>query len=153
LVALVAAAPLRAARRGGPARRAHEHTTGVELSSLASAGAAPQTARFSQGIFKVTHTGKTTDLTLTERLASCKKARTAAAKPRSRRLFGDGKGRFRTKGAFAAATVRGTKWLLQDSCAGTLVRVSQGAVSVRDNVRRKTVTVRAGKRYLAAARR
>ena len=46
-------------------------------------------------------------------------------------------------------TVRGTEWLVQDSCAGTLTRVARGVVSVRDNVRRKTIVVRAGKKYLA----
>jgi hypothetical protein len=45
--------------------------------------------------------------------------------------------------------VRGTKWLVQDSCAGTLTRVTKGAVTVRDLVKRKTVIVRAGKRYVA----
>ncbi len=109
----------------------------VELSSVSAAGAPPQKARFSEGIFKVTQSGALTDLTLTEPLAPCKKAkaRAAATKPKSRRLWGDGKGKFRTKGAYAAATVRGTKWMVQDSCAGTLVRVTQGVVSVRDQVR------------------
>jgi hypothetical protein len=128
----------------------------VELTSIAGRGEAPQTARFSRGMFVVSQSGRTTDLTLAEPLAPCK-ARSAAGKkkrkPTSRRLWGDGKGRFRTRGRYAAATVRGTKWMVQDSCAGTLVRVTAGSVTVRDNVRKKTVVVRAGKRYLAAARR
>ena len=94
------------------------------------------------------------ELALTEKLAPCSsRARAAQKKPKSRRLWGDGKGKFRTKGRYAAATVRGTRWLTQDSCAGTLVRVTQGSVSVRDNVLRKTVIVRKGKRYLARPRR
>jgi hypothetical protein len=68
-------------------------------------------------------------------------------------VWGNAKGHFRTKGRYAAATVRGTRWLTQDSCAGTLIRVAQGSVSVRDNVLRKTVIVRKGKRYLARPRR
>jgi hypothetical protein len=36
-----------------------------------------------------------------------------------------------------------------DRCDGTLTRVVRGVVSVRDTVRGKTVTVRAGKQYLA----
>ena len=48
--------------------------------------------------------------------------------------------------------MRGTKWLVQDSCAGTLTRVVRGTVRVRDNVKRKTITVRAGKSYLAKPR-
>jgi hypothetical protein len=66
-----------------------------------------------------------------------------------RRLWGDGKGRFRTKGVRAAATVRGTKWLTEDRCDGTLVRVERGRVEVRDFARKRTVIVTAGKSYLA----
>ena len=53
----------------------------------------------------------------------------------------DGKGRFRTSGSYGSATVRGTKWLVQDSCAGTLVRVARGVVEARDFGRRRTVSV------------
>jgi hypothetical protein len=49
--------------------------------------------------------------------------------------------------------VRGTKWFVRDSCAGTLTRVVHGVVSVRDDVRHKTITLRAGKKYLARPRR
>ena len=86
-------------------------------------------------------------------------SRAAAAAPRrprrpsKRHLWGDGKGAFRTSGKYSSATVRGTKWLVKDSCAGTLTRVVRGTVKVRDKVRRKTVTVRAGKSYLAKPRR
>ena len=76
-------------------------------------------------------------------------ASAAAKKPKKRRLWGDGRGKFRTKGSYSSATVRGTKWLVSDSCAGTLTRVVRGVVSVRDILKRKTVRVRAGKRYLA----
>jgi hypothetical protein len=37
-------------------------------------------------------------------------------------------------------------------CDGTLVRVTDGVVEVRDLVRGRTVQVRAGKSYLARAR-
>jgi hypothetical protein len=127
----------------------------VRLTSLPSAGAPPQSADFYDGIFRVTQVGSITQLTLTEKLAPCSRRASAAQskKPKSRRLWGDGKGKFRTKGRYAAATVRGTRWLTQDSCAGTLIRVTQGSVSVRDFRARKTVVVRKGKRYLARARR
>ena len=123
----------------------------VELTSVARAGGPPQTARFSEGVFKVTQSGSITNLALTEPLASCKAkgASAAASKSKKRHLWGDGKGAFRTSGKYSSATVRGTKWLVQDSCAGTLTRVVRGSVKVRDNVRHKTVTVAAGKSYLA----
>jgi hypothetical protein len=68
-----------------------------------------------------------------------------------RKLWGNGKGRFRTKGRYSSATVRGTKWLVQDRCDGTLTRVLRGIVRVQDFRARKTVNVRAGQSYLAKA--
>ena len=126
----------------------------VELTSLASAGGKPQTARFKDGLFKVVQSGAYTELQLNEEL-DCRNraARTAQKKPKARKLWGDGKGKFRTKGRYAAATVRGTKWLVQDTCTTTVVRVTQGAVTVRDQVRKRNVVVRKGKSYTARARR
>ena len=66
-----------------------------------------------------------------------------------RQLWGNGSGHFRTKGRYAAATVRGTNWLTADRCDGTQVKVRRGVVAVLDIPLRKTVTVRAGKSYLA----
>jgi hypothetical protein len=127
----------------------------LELSSLAKAGGTPQTARFYEGVFKVTQSGSITNLALTQPLASCKgKARGAAATKKAKRhLWGDGKGSFRTSGKYSSATVRGTKWLVQDSCAGTLTRVVRGTVTVRDDVRHKTIKVGPGKSYLAKPKR
>ena len=116
------------ARRSRSARRSTRKRGTVELTSLSSAGGKPQKAKFSDGIFRVTQSGAYTELTLTEALATCSsRARTAQSKkPKSRKLWGDGKGKFRTKGRYAAATVRGTKWLVQDTCTTTIVRVTQG---------------------------
>ena len=109
------------------------------------------------GMFKVSQPGGVTDFALNEPLAACPlgHAATAAAakKPKTRKLFGDGKGAFQTTGRYSAATVRGTRWLVQDSCAGTLTKVTQGTVNVRDNVRHRTVVVRAHKQYTARPRR
>jgi hypothetical protein len=49
-----------------------------------------------------------------------------------RQLWGVAHGNFETVGGYASATERGTKWLTQDTCAGTLIHVTQGAVSVHD---------------------
>ena len=123
----------------------------VELTSVPKAGGKPQASRFYEGVFKVTQPGSVTSLALTEPLASCRGGgRSAAAtKKKQRHLWGDGKGSFRTSGKYSSATVRGTKWLVKDSCAGTLTRVVRGSVTVRDKVRGKTVVVPAGKSYLA----
>jgi hypothetical protein len=69
------------------------------------------------------------------------------------RLFGNGRGRFRTRGRFSAATVRGTVWITEDRCDGTLTRVTTGRVSVFDFPRGRRVTLRAGDSYLARATR
>lgn len=76
----------------------------------------------------------------------------AQASRKRRRLWGDGKGRFRTRGRSSAATVRGTRWLTEERCTGTLTRVVVGSVSVRDFGRRRTVIVTAGRSYLARSR-
>lgn len=74
------------------------------------------------------------------------------AKPR-RRVWGNGRGRFRTRGRYGAATVRGTVWLTVDRCDGTLFVVRSGVISVFDFALRRTVVVRAGRSYFVRARR
>jgi hypothetical protein len=116
-----------------------------------------QSADFYGGIFRLGQ-GKgakpLTTLTLVEAL-SCPRAgkAVAAAKKKKRRLWGDGSGRFRTKGKHSAATVVGTRWLVEDKCTSTTTRVARGRVSVRDFVKKKTVIVKAGTKYVARARR
>jgi hypothetical protein len=72
-----------------------------------------------------------------------------AAATTVRQIWGDGKGSFRTKGRYASATVRGTKWLTADRCDGTFVRVTRGAIGVIDPPRRTEVRVPAPRTYLA----
>ncbi|MDA0164688.1 Ig-like domain-containing protein [Solirubrobacter ginsenosidimutans] len=116
-------------------------------------------AKFYDGIFKLSQSGGITTLTLSEKLTGCPKAkqsspaRAAAAKPKTRKLWGDGKGKFRTKGQYSAATVRGTKWLVQDTCTTTLTRVVRGVVAVEDFAKRKTILLKQGKRYTARPKR
>ncbi len=120
----------------------------VVLTSIPKAGAAPETARFWDGIFRISQSAGITTLTLTEQLAPCSsRARAAQKKPKTRKLWGDGKGKFRTKGRYSAATVRGTKWLVTDGCRYTRTRVTQGVVTVTDG--RKRIIVRKGKSYTA----
>jgi hypothetical protein len=45
-----------------------------------------------------------------------------------RRLHGQAHGRFLTRGRYSAATIRGTVWLTEDTCDGTLIRDSKGTV-------------------------
>jgi len=115
-------------------------------------------AVFYGGIFKLGQTKAkipVTVLRLTEKLTGCKakgKASIAKKKVKKRRLWGDGKGRFQTKGKRSAATVVGTKWMVEDRCTSTLTRVARGKVKVTDFGKHKTVLVKAGKKYVARAR-
>jgi prealbumin domain-containing protein len=131
----------------------------VTLVAAANRSGGTAKADFYDGIFKLSQTkGKKpiTVLTLVEKLTGCKtgkQANAAAKKKKKRRLWGNGTGRFRTKGRHSAATVVGTKWLVEDRCTSTLTKVKRGKVKVRDFAKKKTVTVRKGKRYIARARR
>jgi hypothetical protein len=128
----------------------------VTLTSAADTGGDTQHAWFYRGIFKVGQTKGSkpiTSLALAGPKPSCGARASAAAakkkKPKTRRLWGDGSGSFRTQGQFSSATVRGTRWVVIDECRGTLTIVTKGVVAVRDFHRHKTVLVRAGHRYLA----
>lgn len=117
-----------------------------------------QTADFYDGIFRLTQTSAATPLTtltLVEKLRCPRAGRAsiAAKRKKSRKLWGNGSGKFKTEGKHSAATVVGTQWLVQDKCRSTLTRVVSGVVSVRDFGKRKTVRVRAGTKYDAKTRR
>jgi uncharacterized protein YkwD len=140
----------------------------VRLTSAADDQGVVQTGDFYQGRFGVGYTDDfptvtppqvVTNLRLTGPLKGCGARKRALAlasgnptKAKKRRLWGSGKGHFRTTGRYASATVRGTTWLTEDSCTTTLVRVRSGIVDVFDVGRRKHVLVRAGKSYTAHRR-
>jgi hypothetical protein len=81
----------------------------------------------------------------------------AAAKGKRRvvrRLWGDGHGRFRTKGRYASATVRGTRWQTIDRCDGVALVVTRGVVSFRDLLRgRPSRRVAAGQTGFVASKK
>ncbi len=60
-------------------------------------------------------------------------------------------GKFRTRGRYSAATVRGTIWTVADRCDGTFTHDITDSVSVTDFVRHKTIVLHAGQSYLATA--
>jgi hypothetical protein len=129
----------------------------IELTAELPSGAT-QTGRFGGGRFLVRQGRRGyIDLYLRGRVCPRPTGVASAAARRSRggrKLWGrDRGGRFRTHGKNSHATVRGTRWLVQDRCKGTLTRVTEGSVVVRDKVRGKRVVVEAGERYLARPRR
>ena len=80
------------------------------------------------------------------------KGKLAGARARSRHLWADVHGRFRTRGRHSTATVRGTQWLTKDTCSSTTTVVKRGSVVVRDLVKRRNVVVKQGRRYIARTR-
>jgi hypothetical protein len=142
------------------------HTSQIPVGSIVDAtkgrvrvvealpGGKTRSADFYTGVFRISQTrdGLATMALFGGSFASCGKAKRAASAAKVkliRQLWGSGHGRFRTKGRYAAASIRGTTWLTQDRCDGTLVRVTSGAVTVRDLVKRKNVVVSKGHSYLA----
>jgi hypothetical protein len=92
------------------------------------------------------------ELRLSEKLAPCSKR--PRTEPKSRKLSGDGKGRYRMLALTATVTVRGGRWYVQDSsCGGTKARVSRGVAAVRSRARHKTVLVRSGRSYTVKPKR
>jgi hypothetical protein len=81
--------------------------------------------------------------------SAAKRKGARAARRSVRELWGSGKGRFRTRGRHAAATVRGTEWSIEDRCDATVVRVRSGVVDVEDFGTGRTVAVRAGQSHVA----
>jgi hypothetical protein len=134
-------------------------TRGRVRITIAGAKGKFDTAEFYAGTFKITQRAKGSKLATLVlfggRFKGCPRApKPQLARKKSgsrvvRKLWGVGQGSFRTAGRFSSATIRGTTWLTEDRCNATLTRVTQGKVAVRDFVKRRTVIVRAGKRYLA----
>jgi hypothetical protein len=141
----------------------------VSLQSARNTHGGTQSGTFWGGVFQVRqrrHNRGITDLHLRGgRFRGCRArgvragasalAREAAGRRRAvRRLWGkDSHARFRTHGRDSVATVRGTLWATTDRCDGTLTRVREGKVLVRDLHRDHSVLLTAGHAYLARHKR
>ena len=157
--------PLRSARQIAVGSLLDTRKGVVRLVSAADRGGKRQQADFNGGLFKTLQSrrGKgLTELRMSsgkfsgcilrgKRSSVAESARRRYRRRTVRRLRGNGSGRFRTRGRYSSATVRGTDWTVTDRCDGTLTRVKRGRVAVRDIRRKKTITLRAGKRYLDKA--
>ena len=118
---------------------------------------ASQTGVFWAGVFQVRQPAKAggrTDIVLRGGPPRCTAAEgqvtSARRRPARRRLWAqDDDGRFTTGGRNSVASVRGTKWLTEERCDGTLTRVVTGAVLVRNVHTGRSVLVRAGRSHLA----
>jgi hypothetical protein len=131
----------------------------VSVTMATKNSTATQIGQFSQGAFFTKQT-KTSPLTSAEMTGGgnfktqcprpgAKLNLAAAARRPSRQLFANVHGRFRTRGRHSTATVRGTQYLVKESCRGTLTVVMRGRVLVHDIVKHRFRLVKAGHRYLA----
>jgi len=75
----------------------------------------------------------------------------ASRKHAVRKLWAEGHGSYSTKGNYASGAVLGTRWLTEDLCDGTLIRVATDRVAVTNLVNHRHITVKAGHSYLAKA--
>ena len=137
----------------------------VRLESAANARGKRQRGTFLQGLFQVRQSKKRSARGLTDLIlkgssfrrcrsrGSSSDASASLSRRTIRRLRANARGRYRTSGRNSSATVRGTKWGITDRCDGTLTKVQRGTVVVRDFRRKKNIVVKAGKSYLAKARR
>jgi hypothetical protein len=80
---------------------------------------------------------------------NAKGATASAKKKKSRHLWGDSQGNFRTVGKSSSATTRGTKYLVTDTCGGTTTTVVRGKVLIRQFSDNTEHTVTAGHSYFA----
>ena len=129
----------------------------IAITSAADLKGGVATGEFYDGVFQIKQARAakpvTDALLITSRRGCGKGSARASAKKKLGRLWATAKGKFRTRGRYSAASVRGTTWLTEDRCDGTLTKVSRGKVAVRDNVKRKTILLTAGQSYFARAQR
>jgi hypothetical protein len=113
----------------------------VRLVTASRVGARTQSGLFDGGAFVVTQQrSELTNLTLVggRSPASCTATHRGAhaaivSAAVLRTLHGRARGRFRTQGRYAAATVRGTDWTTMDRCDGTFLVDTRGWVDTATN--------------------
>lgn len=146
-------------RRSVPVGTLVDTTNGTVTLTSADPNGQTQSGRFFRGVFRIEQSrtaGGLVNLVLRDNHSRSTCGSGAAQDTAINRrvlglLRGTAKGRFRTTGRFAAATVRGTDWGVRDRCDGTLTVVRRGVVVVLDFRLHKTVVVGAGQTYLARA--
>jgi hypothetical protein len=130
----------------------------VRMTSATHGGT--QSGEFSEGRLQVEQEAGSGAVTLRLQGGDFSQCKTQAARrdrstvggPEVRRLFIDAEGDFRTRGQFAAAAVRGTRFTAVDACFGTLTDVEEGEVTVTDLTADREIDLSAGEDYWAAQR-
>lgn len=151
-----------------PNRSVIDTTNGTVQLSTQDGSGTPQTAAFRGGLFRLLRTAGSpiTTLKLEGQLAcrgrsssSATRSLSTRARGKGRKLWGSGKGKFRTQGKRGSGSVRGTIWEVTDRCDGsTQIRSlrgqGQGIVDAVDIKRpKKKIPLRPGRSYVAKPRR
>jgi Ca2+-binding RTX toxin-like protein len=140
-------------RRPAPMLDASDCT--VRVTATPGQGAAAS-ADVSGGAVAVDQTsGRKVATTLTVKRPACRAGgrklsagrRQSRARVNTRRR----RGRWRVQGQFSIGASFGTDWTTFEGCSRTTTVVRRGRVRVYDRVKRRTITVRAGHRYVARA--
>jgi hypothetical protein len=108
----------------------------VKLTSATCHARSTQSGVFYGSAFVVRQNRRTavTDLVLVGGgLDSCGRQTASMARRRKRRLSGNAHGDYRTVGRYSAATVRGTRWVTEDTCQATTVEAEEGHTVVTAN--------------------
>jgi Ca2+-binding RTX toxin-like protein len=126
----------------------------VRLSTARNRAGARMVASVSAGRFTVRQRRDrrpVTQLRLAGRRPTCRRSSPVATRSLLVKAGRKGRrGRYEVDGSYSRGGSEGTAWITEDRCDGTLTTVLSGTVRVRDFGRRKTVTVRPGRPYLAA---
>ena len=128
----------------------------VSISSVLPDGTL-QSADFFKGIFKAIQKKKDKGLTEARLVGGnfkrCPESSARSTKKQKpvRQLWADGSGKFRTKGRYLSAAIRGTAWQTIDTCSSSTVKVTEGSVLVHDFLLKKNVIVNAGGFYSVTA--
>lgn len=122
----------------------------VRLTTATKVPGRRQRGSFAGGRFSVRQTRRgLTKIILRGSLACGRTATTSRRRHRRRLWASDSGGAFATVGLSSVTTVRGTKWLTEDRCGGTLTRVVRGTVVVRERATGRRFVLRAGQQHLA----
>ena len=120
----------------------------VDVTTARNRRGGTQTGRFKDGAFEVTQSRGSRpytilDLTKGDESGCAAPARVGVLNPagsrRTRRLWGRARGRFRTRGRSATATIRGTTWTTEDTCETTRVGAVEGTVELASGTQEITV--------------
>jgi hypothetical protein len=126
-----------------PVRVTAPRGQGTTASAVASGGAV--TVEESSGRLVTT--------TLTVKPPTCaargQGAAVLADEPRFRFNTRGRRGRWRVRGQYSDGASVGTDWTTVEGCSSTTTIVRRGRVQVYDRIKRRTITVRAGERYVA----